>query len=1396
MGVGAQVAAVGLVVGVAVFLGLIAMGMFPSSSSAPLPTVVRFRLVDPSVGPDGIASQQTLSVEVEVAADPEIEPAPAQWLITEGSIPEPSLDNPGWMSTPPGSYTLSAGDGPKSVNLWVQDPQDGILHASEYLVLLDTTIPLDPVDAFSLTHQIGETSDNNRVIAQWSPALDPAPGSGIAGYSIDWSRFPNTVPDPIQDLDGTVVAATSPALSVGTWYMHLSTLDRAGNHTTTVHLGPFIIGDSTDGSGVAVSPSGAGDSSGGSSSSGEGAPGPEDVVVDLPQPLVDPPVVDDIEVIPEIVADPVVDDLPTNPPEPAVEGGTGDSGGNSGSSESDDDDDGGAAVVFLPSPIPAPFQPAIGLVIGGNAVSAIGETVTYQAEIANTSSSDTPALILDSLTDDLLGDLTASAIAANCGTLLAGTSCAFSVDRVVQSGDADPVSNNGAVTYHVQGFSDTVGGSDSHSVELFQPAVAVTVGGSATAQVGDSVTYQYAVTNTGSGDSPNLVLDSIIDDLLGDLNIDASAAGCADLASGDSCAFDVIRQVDASDPDPLVNAVSVHYHPQGFANDVTGSDSHSVELFQPAVGVTVGGSATAQVGDSVTYQYAVTNTGSGDSPNLVLDSIIDDLLGDLNIDASAAGCADLASGDSCAFDVIRQVDANDPDPLVNEVSVHYHPQGFANDVTSSDSHSVELFQPAVAVTVGGDTTAQVGDSVTYQYTVTNTGSGDSPNLVLDSIIDDLLVDLIIDASAAGCADLASGDSCAFDVNRQVDASDPDPLVNEVSVHYHPQGFANDVTGSDSHSVVIVVSPGNTPPNAADDLGIYSVDENSTLTVPQLAGVLANDTDPDGDPLTAVHLNGPNNGVLTLNADGSLGYTPDLNFNGVDSFKYRANDGIASSGAVDVDIIVLPINQSPIADSSSVTTDQDTPVALVLTGSDGETAAGDLGFSILLPPATGTLSGLAPDLIYTPDAGFVGSDSFTFTVTDRGDPDNCGTPATGCAAAQTSLVATVSIQVFTVSSGLIQNLVINSPRQNEIDILNVGGRVYTDRGFEYTDVPANLAGNEFIRTANSDKNLTNADYISFGLSEDARVFILFDHRATVLPAWLDDGTWQLVIYTVDTSDVLRRVYFKDFSPGTVQLGGNAAAPMSGAGSNYNVVVVPANSLSPDTTAPIVSIIYPTDGHTLVASTVTVTGDSSDDTQVTQVEISVNGGSFETAGGTISWSKDVTLQLGSNTITARATDLSGNAAEVSATVTYQPPIIANVVVANGKTYEVDTLETDKRVYTDRGYTFNQVPALLAGKDFIRTSNNDKTETAADFITFELTGDARVYILFDDRVSILPAWLDDVAWTLDNTITQETTDVLRRVYYQDFLVGPVQLGGNAMAPMSGAGSNYNVVVAASIP
>ena len=79
--------------------------------------------------------------------------------------------------------------------------------------------------------------------------------------------------------------------------------------------------------------------------------------------------------------------------------------------------------------------------------------------------------------------------------------------------------------------------------------------------------------------------------------------------------------------------------------------------------------------------------------------------------------------------------------------------------------------------------------------------------------------------------------------------------------------------------------------AVDDT--YTPTEDTPLTV-AAAGVLANDTDADGDTLTAVLVTGPTHGTLTLNADGSFTYTPAANYNGTDSFTYQANDGTADS----------------------------------------------------------------------------------------------------------------------------------------------------------------------------------------------------------------------------------------------------------------------------------------------------------------------------------------------------------------------------------------------------------------------------------------------------------------------------------------------------------------------
>jgi VCBS repeat-containing protein len=86
--------------------------------------------------------------------------------------------------------------------------------------------------------------------------------------------------------------------------------------------------------------------------------------------------------------------------------------------------------------------------------------------------------------------------------------------------------------------------------------------------------------------------------------------------------------------------------------------------------------------------------------------------------------------------------------------------------------------------------------------------------------------------------------------------------------------------------------------------------------PAQTGVLGNDTDPNGNGMTAALVTGPVNGTLTFNADGSFIYTPNTNFFGTDTFTYRANDGTTNSGNATVTITVNPVNDAPTASGSA------------------------------------------------------------------------------------------------------------------------------------------------------------------------------------------------------------------------------------------------------------------------------------------------------------------------------------------------------------------------------------------------------------------------------------------------------------------------------------------------
>jgi hypothetical protein len=102
---------------------------------------------------------------------------------------------------------------------------------------------------------------------------------------------------------------------------------------------------------------------------------------------------------------------------------------------------------------------------------------------------------------------------------------------------------------------------------------------------------------------------------------------------------------------------------------------------------------------------------------------------------------------------------------------------------------------------------------------------------------------------------------------------------------------------------------NETPVAVDDE--YRMDTGTDLQV-EKPGVLENDTDEDGDELSAILITDVTNGSLMLNEDGSFIYTPLEGFVGTDSFEYHASDGVAESEITSVIILVEPINNAPEA----------------------------------------------------------------------------------------------------------------------------------------------------------------------------------------------------------------------------------------------------------------------------------------------------------------------------------------------------------------------------------------------------------------------------------------------------------------------------------------------------
>jgi VCBS repeat-containing protein len=197
-----------------------------------------------------------------------------------------------------------------------------------------------------------------------------------------------------------------------------------------------------------------------------------------------------------------------------------------------------------------------------------------------------------------------------------------------------------------------------------------------------------------------------------------------------------------------------------------------------------------------------------------------------------------------------------------------------------------------------------------------------------------------------------------------------------------------VPGDDLAFKTYVVVATNAPPVASDDA--YTTAEDTPLSV-AAPGVLGNDTDPEGDALSASLVSGPAHGTLTLNADGSFAYTPAADYNGPDSFTYRASDGSHASNTATVTITVTAVNDPPTvtvaAGGSCGTNDRSGTLNLLL--ADVDNAAASLTLSAassnpaLVPAANVAFAGggASRTMTATTVSGKTGTAVLTVTVSD-------------------------------------------------------------------------------------------------------------------------------------------------------------------------------------------------------------------------------------------------------------------------------------------------------------------------------------------------------------------------------------------------------------------------------
>ncbi len=353
--------------------------------------------------------------------------------------------------------------------------------------------------------------------------------------------------------------------------------------------------------------------------------------------------------------------------------------------------------------------------------------------------------------------------------------------------------------------------------------------------------------------------------------------------------------------------------------------------------------------------------------------------------------------------------------------------GWENDPSDPDYLSCLDTDPIPGGKAGGNPI-----TTTVTFTVVGEGSQDLTGVIYDysgssfhynSDVGSGVNLLALTAQAPPSPPTAADDSASTDEDTSVDidvlANDSDPEGNldpsSLAVHSQPaNGTATvvggqirytpdpDFSGTDTFTyevcdttlptplcstatVSVTVSEVNDPPTAADDSA--STDEDTSVDI----DVLANDSDVDGDALTASGFTQGTHGSVSDNGDGTVDYTPDPGWSGTDTFTYTVCDPSAACDSATVTVVVDPVNLPPSAvdDAAAGPWGASIRIDVLANDSDPDGSLDETTLTVTNAPAHGSAM-VNPDgtVDYTPNHGFVGTDSFDYRVCDDGAPVEC------------------------------------------------------------------------------------------------------------------------------------------------------------------------------------------------------------------------------------------------------------------------------------------------------------------------------------------------------------------------------------------------------------------------